>query len=398
MNDDDGSEFEVELDCELRVRGNQAIAIKTDKEWMSFGEPIHLSRIEIVLRAFTTINRLNLRPDDGKEEQEPKEEATEAREAPTPSEPPEGPKEEKPLKELASTIAIINIETKQLPLCECGCGKPVKNKRHRYLKGHAGAQASKKTFQKPATEPEPTGPKPLCACGCGDPVKMHKHKFIHGHSGGVNTQKINPAREEGKTLLKEGKRPKDIFKILKEKYGDEGPSTNLIHQWRHELKKEGELPDKKTVPAKKKFGNLVSKKTAVREAPSKETLTKGSKEPRYMKCVEQKRTIIAADIACINDYMGPEEGSTCGACAHCQPAEQGKPEAPVSSAVNKEDFRGFIKAKLKGNDLAIIGDKVMCPIEGRHAVEVETCRECNSYMTVLNCQDTEEPYVRCAKA
>ncbi len=70
------------------------------------------------------------------------------------------------------------------------------------------------------------------------------------HTGGKQS---HPTIDEGLILLKEGKKPDEVFRILEEKHGDKGPSRNLIYQWRYKLKKAGELPDKgaKEEPTKK---------------------------------------------------------------------------------------------------------------------------------------------------
>lgn len=96
MNGDDGAEFEIDIDCELKVEGSYVTALKRGETWFRLGEPVHLAKIEIILRAFTTIERLGLHPEGGVHEEEAEEEATEAREAPPAAEIQEEPEAEEP--------------------------------------------------------------------------------------------------------------------------------------------------------------------------------------------------------------------------------------------------------------------------------------------------------------
>lgn len=67
-----------------------------------------------------------------------------------------------------------------IPLCACGCGRPVRWKRCRgwakFRKGHGSSKVSGKIR---------CAPPPLCKCGCGSPVKF-KHgvgweEYLQGH-------------------------------------------------------------------------------------------------------------------------------------------------------------------------------------------------------------------------
>ena len=67
---------------------------------------------------------------------------------------------------------MTNRKLPKLPLCECGCGKPVVKKGNRFIRGHSGGRGSKIT---PKSEPK------LCECGCGK-LANHGCDYILGHS------------------------------------------------------------------------------------------------------------------------------------------------------------------------------------------------------------------------
>lgn len=84
----------------------------------------------------------------------------------------------------------------ELPLCECGCGKPVRKKGHRFINGHnpRGKKQSPEHVlnSKNAKRNNKLNPKPkpvaqLCECGCGQLTKPG-NIFVNGHNNTGNTK------------------------------------------------------------------------------------------------------------------------------------------------------------------------------------------------------------------
>ncbi len=82
------------------------------------------------------------------------------------------------------------------PLCQCGCGKPVRMSHHKYVVGHnrrgktnpkteIGIKKWKDSMKRRRWTPIPSWlffmDNPLCACGCGGYVSSPYNKYIHRH-------------------------------------------------------------------------------------------------------------------------------------------------------------------------------------------------------------------------
>ena len=81
--------------------------------------------------------------------------------------------------------------TKELPLCECGCGRLVKSHWNRYVKSHhlIGKPLSEEHRRKISESNTNKkiivhGPLSSCACGCGKVVTSIHTKVIKNHPQG----------------------------------------------------------------------------------------------------------------------------------------------------------------------------------------------------------------------
>lgn len=155
---------------------------------------------------------------------------------------------------------------KSLPLCACGCGKHVTKPENKYIHGHGGRKAI-----------VDEGERPICKdCDSKDMVKDGTKEL----GGGVisrrwrckdcskitciksGTSEKVKARKRFEELRRSGKELKEAKKIVEKEF-DTVLNRTKVYYWEKTLRpeEESEKPSES-----KKFGNVASKKTAIKEA------------------------------------------------------------------------------------------------------------------------------------
>lgn len=179
---------------------------------------------------------------------------------------------------------------------------------------------------------------------------------------GTKDKRFTVVREEGIELLKEGKKPKKVFKILQEKHGLP-TSITTVYQWSHKINKKAKEasgpPPPEPTPA-----------PAPTPPPEEEPSQPEEPEPS-------------------------QDSTTPTPTAHPQEPVPLDDEPVFNTKINIEALKSV---KIGVDDLMIINDSVMCP-KTKGAVDVDSCNtSCGSYIAMVKDEITGEPYVRCTKA
>lgn len=97
---------------------------------------------------------------------------------------------------------MIKIKRREIKLCECGCGQPVKN---RFVSGHNRCKYPHKDLAPPQ----------LCQCGCGKITNIGK-KFITGHNSKTEEARLKSSkRNKGKPSWNAGLTKETDERVMK---------------------------------------------------------------------------------------------------------------------------------------------------------------------------------------